>query len=643
MADAGDWGARNAAALLRGRAQGRENTMDALLTSTIVSSMARMKARYEELTGPIAFNSARENALHAELVAFVQAQITPAMQRWDDYPTAFRALTGTGRIGLFGYHNNILPTYLEGYGIGLKNTIAVLWESTKHPEHFQTGVTVADARAALVKLIANGQRGNNRNNPNNDNDNHDHLDAPVCGKGHYNQIAECYKSIHVYLQDVIMDFQSSVNSLLKEVYCARIIAACRNELYKAMRVTSIFSEPDFTPPMDDTRRIDFCNRLPYTDEELDIAVNVYSAHNPQTYHAQNILVNEIINHILGTEEYRERSAETQELIRSKLEYAPCRDYILAMNDLGITAENLEDAARKMGVLPGHRAIAAPVAAAPAAANVANVAKIAQLFEDGGYFMDDVTLVIPRDPVTIPTHPGGGVNQVKIFSNAMLDNMARQDPTIPCPQTRLPLQGLARITATRYMNACAIAIFDAFHPNIPQEDSYQEAYKIANSLSEAAKQQARQDLLALVNNTNPNSDVGIHRSLRQHFRDNGLSSPAAQQPAQAAEAERARQAAAAALAQQQARQEERARQEALLAQQQAEARAREQQAAAERERVAREQQAAAAARQAAEAERARQAAAAARPPAPPAVAAPVQAATETEAQRAARLAATRRRC
>ena len=86
----------------------------------------------------------------------------------------------------------------------MRNLAALYYKAVKEGGRFRVGVSEQDGVEALIRAIAGSARGNNRNNDDGLDD-RQYSNSPVCGKGHYSNLAVEMSSIFLdvnIIQDV---------------------------------------------------------------------------------------------------------------------------------------------------------------------------------------------------------------------------------------------------------------------------------------------------------------------------------------------------------------------------------------------------------------------------------------------------------
>lgn len=130
--------------------------------------------------------------------------------------------------------NNNSLSFTEISGYGMRNITALYYKAICDTRRLRQGVTREDGINSIVRAIANSCRGNNRNNESGTDDGHV-TDRPICGKGHYNKIAEELSSILVDV-NVIFDVTSKTQDVVKETIAREINQFCYCKGYKEIEI-----------------------------------------------------------------------------------------------------------------------------------------------------------------------------------------------------------------------------------------------------------------------------------------------------------------------------------------------------------------------------------------------------------------------
>ena len=165
---------------------------------------------------------------------------------------------------------------------------------------------------------------------------------PVCGLGHFNQIGECFKSIHQDASGIILNFDSSLPKIINSLYCKRLLAFCSNNLEVAIMVLRIIVHQDFNEDATDTELSDLAslNSLPIT--RVRVAAEFVRSIRPSSCSSETAFIDRAIEEILESPEFRERLSAVKDVIRGRLRQRVPGQYIVAMGDLGVSLSDLRD-------------------------------------------------------------------------------------------------------------------------------------------------------------------------------------------------------------------------------------------------------------------------------------------------------------
>lgn len=192
---------------LTGIIQNPENTMAGILYFTARQSEEKLRTMCK-FTTSVPRHKKEENSLIKDLKACIEKKKQElekdgkVLARNHNVVVALRALQSDASP----YANNkyLTSTNIDGYG--MRNIAALYWKALQQPELLSEGATREDGLNAIIRAIAESKRGNNRNNK--DGKDNDRPDDPICGKGHFNKLAECMISI-LKPVNLIFDLQTA--------------------------------------------------------------------------------------------------------------------------------------------------------------------------------------------------------------------------------------------------------------------------------------------------------------------------------------------------------------------------------------------------------------------------------------------------